>query len=75
MSNAFSALVEVLGKAQAPRRYATVASTTGTTSVVTLPGGGTLKVSGTAAVGTAVYVRAGVIESSAPAMTPVIVNI
>lgn len=44
-------------------------------AVVALPGGGTLRVRGTAQVGDQVFVRDGVIEGDAPLLTPVTIDI
>lgn len=45
-----------------------VIGTDGSTSTVQLPGGAVLTVRGSQPVGTAVFVRAGVIENEAPAL-------
>jgi hypothetical protein len=44
------------------------------TATVEFPGGGTQRVRGSAAVSDQVFVRAGVIEGPAPALTPVTVE-
>jgi len=67
MANPYKRLLDLT--AGPPLLVGTVASTTGTTSVLQLPGGGTLTVRGTAAVGATVYHRAGSIEGEAPALT------
>lgn len=51
-----------------PLLVAQVVSTDGSTSTVQLPGGSVLTVRGSQPVGTAVFVRSGVIESEAPAL-------
>ena len=52
-----------------PLQIGTVILVDGEQCVVELPGGGVLNVRGTAGVGDKVFVRDGVIESQAPAMT------
>ena len=45
------------------------------TCTVSYPGGGTQRVRGTAAVGASVFVRDGVIEGGAPALTPLVIEV
>jgi hypothetical protein len=58
-----------------PRQVATVIAMEGDVATVQLPGGGLLTVVGAGAVGDQVFVRDGVIEGEAPAMTPVQIEI
>lgn len=66
MSNPFLRLVGLL--APAPVLTGVVVSTDGLTSVLTLLGGGSLRVRGTASVGAAVYHQGGVIQGLAPSL-------
>lgn len=69
-TNLYRALTELLP--DAPLQVATVAaiSTTAGSSTVTWPGGAQQTVRGTSvAVGSLAFIRAGVIEGSAPALT------
>ncbi len=60
---------------QRPLQVATVTATDGSTCTVQLPGGGVLQVRGAATVGAQVFVRDGVIEAVAPALTLVQIEI
>jgi hypothetical protein len=58
-----------------PLQVGTVTQTYAGGASVTLEGGGVLRVRGEAALGTRVFVRAGVIEGPAPALTLVEIEI
>lgn len=47
----------------------------GGVATIQLPGGGTIKARGTASVGDTVFVRGGVIEGAAPALTVVAIDV
>lgn len=67
-ANVYRALIDTLP--QSHRLVGTVAEEFGDGTVrVTLPGGGTLRVRGTADVGVDVYFKDGLIESVAPTLT------
>lgn len=51
---------------QRPLQVGTVTATDGDTSTIELPGGGVLQARGSEPLGTRVFVRDGVIESTAP---------
>ncbi|MDQ0068959.1 hypothetical protein J2W34_000733 [Variovorax boronicumulans] len=57
------------------RQVGTIVAMEGDVAAVELPGGGLLTVVGVGAVGDQVFVRDGVIEGQAPAMTPVVIEI
>lgn len=59
----------------APLLVCAVISTSAEGSIVSLPGGALIRVRGTAAVGSRVFVRAGVIENAAPDFTPQTIEI
>jgi len=65
-ANAWTSFTNLLPRD--PLLVGTIASTDGTTSVVTLLDGGVVSVRGTEAVGNKVYIRAGRIEGPSPAM-------
>lgn len=73
MYNIYTQLRELF--AGPPLLVATVVSSSGSVTTVSLAGGGTLHVHGTAAPGASVYVRGGVIEGLAPAMTAHVIDI
>ena len=52
-----------------PLQVGTVAAVDGDVATITMPGGGTLQARGQATVGQRVFVRDGVIEGEAPALT------
>lgn len=52
-----------------------VVSISGGVATIQLPGGGTLKARGTAAVSDTVFVRGGVIEGAAPSLTVVAIDV
>ena len=52
-----------------PLQVGTVATVDGDVATITLPGGGVLQVRGQTTVGQRVFVRDGVIEGEAPALT------
>lgn len=58
-----------------PLQVGTVTAVSGDTCTVELPGGGLLQARGTAAVADQVFVRDGVIEGQAPALTLVVIEI
>ena len=58
-----------------PLQVGTVTAVSGNTCTVELPGGGLLQARGTAAVNDQVFVRDGVIEGQAPALTLVVIEI
>ena len=58
-----------------PLQVGTVTATSGDTCTVQLPGGGVLQVRGAAVVGDQVFVRDGLIEGLAPALTVVAIDI
>ena len=60
---------------QRPLQVATVVATSGDTSTVEMPGGGRAQVRGAAAVDAQVFVRDGVIEALAPALTLVQIEV
>lgn len=59
----------------APLQVCAVISTSADGSIVSLPGGAEIRVRGTAAVGSRVFVRNGVIDSAAPNFTPLTIEI
>lgn len=67
MHNPFRQFLELLPAR--PLQVGTVASVLGEVSVVELPGGGSIQARGQATVGMRVWVRDGVIEGEAPALT------
>ena len=58
-----------------PLQVGAVTAVSGNTCTVELPGGGLLQARGTAAVNDQVFVRDGVIEGQAPALTLVVIEI
>lgn len=60
---------------QRPLEIGTVTYADATGCTVELPGGGLLRVRGSAAVGDSVFVRDGLIEGAAPAYTPIVIEI
>ncbi len=58
-----------------PLQVGTVTAVAGQACTVQLPGGGVLQVRGDAAVSDRVFVRDGVIEGEAPALTPVNIEV
>lgn len=58
-----------------PLQIGTITAIVGDVATIVLPGGGVLVARGSAAVGDQVFVRDGVIEGKAPALTPVFVEI
>lgn len=68
MSNVYQQLIDLLPSA--PLLTGVVLSTDGVTSVLSLLGGGTATVRGTAPIGQAVYHRGGSIEGQAAAVLP-----
>jgi len=72
-TNPFTRLINMLPKR--PLQVGVVASTGGGTSVVTLPGGGSVVVRGTASVGASVFFRDSVIEGTAPSLTVVEIEV
>lgn len=58
-----------------PLQVATVTATDGGTCAVELPGGGVLQVRGDASVGQRVFVRDGLIESQAPSLPIVVIEV
>lgn len=73
MANTYRALVDLLP--QRPLLVGDVTALDGDLRVITLPGGTTLRARGDASVGDHVFVRDGVIEGSAPALTVVFVEV
>ena len=73
MSNPFRRLVGLL--APPPLLTGVVVSTDGSTSVVTLLSGGSLRVRGTASVGATVYHQGGVIQGLAPSLSGVDIEV
>lgn len=67
MHNPFRQFLELLPSR--PLQVKTVASVLGEVAVVDLPGGGSIQARGQATVGMRVWVRDGVIEGEAPALT------
>lgn len=67
MHNPFRQFLELLP--DRPLQVGTVASVLGEVAVVDLPGGGSIQARGQATVGMRVWVRDGVIEGEAPALT------
>lgn len=73
-TNLYRALRELLP--EPALQVATVATVNADgTRTVTYPGGGTQRVRGTASVAAQVFVRAGVIEGDAPALTPLTIDV
>lgn len=72
-TNPFSRLQRLL--APAPLLAGTVVSGAGEQWVVQLPGGAEISVRGQASVGSAVFVRGGVIESTAVVLTDVNIDV
>ena len=73
-TNLYRALRELLP--EAPLLVGTVTATHADgTCTVSLPGGGTQRVRGTAPVVASVFVRDGVIEGEAPALTPLTIEV
>jgi hypothetical protein len=73
-TNIFRALVDMLPKE--PLLVGTVTAVNGDGTVtLQLPGDGIQRVRGTATVGTDVFFKAGVIDSPAPALTPVSIQV
>lgn len=72
-SNLWKRLVEVLNPR--PLLIGTVTETDGVSSTVTLPGGATLSVIGTAAVDAKVFVKDGIIQGLAPTLDIVEITI
>ncbi|MDP4074194.1 hypothetical protein [Acidovorax sp. A1169] len=71
--NPFRAFKEIFP--DPPLQVATVIAVDGDTATVELPGGGVLQVRGTTAVDARVFVRDGVIEGDAPALTVVSIDV
>ena len=73
-TNAYRALRELLP--EPPLLVATVATINADgTRTVTFPGGGTQRVRGTAAASSQVFVRNGLIETQAPALTAITIEV
>ena len=73
-TNLYRALRELLP--EPPLQVATVTSVNADgTRTVTFPGGGTERVRGQAAAATQVFVRNGLIESEAPTLTPITIEV
>lgn len=73
MSNLYRQFLDLLPPR--PLQVGTVTATDGSTCTIQLPGGGVLQARGEAAVGQQVFVRDGVIEGIAPALTVVTIEI
>lgn len=73
MSNLYRQFLDLLPAR--PLQVGTVTATDGGTCTVQLPGGGVLQARGSATVGQSVFVRDGVIEGDAPALTVVTIEI
>ncbi|MDY0105317.1 MAG: hypothetical protein RBS27_01485 [Giesbergeria sp.] len=73
MTNVYRQFLDLLP--QRPLQVATVTAVSGDQCTVELPSGGVLQVRGQAAVDDRVFVRDGVIEAQAPALTPVSIEI
>jgi hypothetical protein len=73
MGNAYNKLRALLP--EKPLLVGTVTSTDGLVAKVQLPGGGVVRARGDAAAGARVFVRDGVIESTAPTLTTVIIDV
>lgn len=73
MSNLYRQFLDLLPAR--PLQVGTVTATDGSTCTVQLPGGGVLQARGAATVGQQVFVRDGVIEGDAPALTVVAIEI
>lgn len=73
MSNLYRQFLDLLPAR--PLQVGTVTATDGSTCTVQLPGGGVLQARGAATVGQQVFVRDGVIEGDAPALTVVTIEI
>lgn len=73
MSNLYRQFLDLLPAR--PLQVGTVTATDGSTCTVQLPGGGVLQTRGAATVGQQVFVRDGVIEGDAPALTVVAIEI
>lgn len=73
MLNPYKALLDILP--QTPVQLGTVSAVEGGTCLIALEGGGTLWARGSAAVADRVFVRDGVIESTAPSLPLEIVEV
>ena len=73
MTNIYRQFLDLLPSR--PLQVATVIAASGSTCTVQLPGGGLLQVRGDAAVAAQVFVRDGVIEGEAPALTIEIIGV
>lgn len=73
MSNLYRQFLDLLPPR--PLQVGTVTAADGSTCTIQLPGGGVLQARGEAAVGQQVFVRDGVIEGVAPALTVVTIEI
>lgn len=73
MTNVYRQFLDLLP--QRPLQVATVTAVSGETCTVELPGGGVLQVRGDAAVSDRVFVRDGLIEGLAPALTVAAIDI
>lgn len=73
MANVYSEFLKLLP--DSPLLIGTVESSDGDNHVLTLIDGGTLTARGKATVGAKVYVRDGVIEGTAPALSQVIIEV
>lgn len=73
MSNPFVKLLRLLP--QYPLQVGTVSSMNETLANIELPGGNFIRARGTAAVGQTVFVRNGVIEGEAPALSVVEIEV
>lgn len=73
-TNLYRALRELLPEPALQVATVTGAHTDGTCTV-SFPGGGVQRVRGSAATGASVFVRAGVIEGEAPALTPLVIDV
>lgn len=73
MSNLYRQFLDLLPPR--PLQVGTVTAVAGDLATITLPGGGVLQARGSATVGQQVFVRDGVIEGAAPALTVVTIEI
>ena len=73
MSNLYRQFLDLLPPR--PLQVGIVTATDGSTCTVQLPGGGVLQARGSTTVGQQVFVRDGVIEGAAPALTVVTIEI
>lgn len=73
MANIYKAFLDLIP--DDPRQLGTVTVVAGESATIELPGGGIVRALGAATVGQQVFVRGGVIESQAPALPIVVIEV